>query len=359
MSIVAFYAFVLPAANLLLQRYVFDRTFDTFVAPQLEADRIALVSRLLPRLKHELWRSEIDIAQPAVILIGNSTQFEMSRRQLETAFGCPMPNYYNFAYHSIDIHDSREMLAVNGPYLQPGSTVLFAVYPEMFLVAARQAAPSIDHPWTSLATWWLNIKDGNGSIVTLYPVFLHIEWPLSFATTLPFVGYYTELFGLLEDGRPDEYYYHDGAVEFIGQPQANAERAARGELLDSANFRAQALADLTTPYHTPSFDEFGELIRWLDGRGIRTVAFEAILNPDYGFARRADETAMAPYLSALAALDAAVGSFEYVPGDRTYIEIPDRYWYDNAHIAPEGGPLVAAQLAQAIDPTAVCLPPPR
>ena len=354
------FIYCLPFANLFFQYQAHSFAYEKHVTPQIKEakDVIELNSRLLPRFKFENLGSYLDLTQPALFWVGNSTQFHIRREYLERGFGCKIPNFYNMSYHSPDPDDVNRLLQSVSGKLPAGSTVVFAVYPEMFTHFARVNAPSLVHPWStiglswrSLELWFRNIKDGNASFSSLFTNFIKIEWPLERFSNFPFITYYLRLLDLINEGYADEFVFADGSVEFIGAAKRNQERNARDEKIyfDHHVFARHA----ESPISEHLFDSFSESIELLAAKNINILAFEVVLHPKYNKMRKIHRQRKV-FESTFKKMQGINEHFYFYPREVSFIEVPDRLWLDETHVTFEGGQRIAAHHGSYMKRDLVC-----
>jgi len=354
------FIYFLPFLNLAAQHKAHSLAYKNHVSPQIAESKpvIELNSRLLPRFKFENLSRYVDVTRPTVLWVGNSTQFHIRRPYLEQGFRCKIDNFYNMSYHSPDPDDINRMLKSVGDKLQTGSTIVLAIYPEMFTHFARINAPSLLHPWgtvdfsfDSLSLWLKNIRDANTSFVSLFTNFIRLEWPLAPFSNFPFVTYYQRLFDLIEDGFADEYVFEDGSVEFIGAEKRNEERNARNELIyfDHHVFARHA----SSPLSEDLFDNFNEIVENFTSKNINVVAFEVVLHPQYSVMRRTHEHRKV-FEKIMGNLDSNNEKFYFYPRNISNIKIRQQLWLDETHVSFEGGRRIAAHHGTYMNRAVIC-----
>jgi hypothetical protein len=347
------FIYCLPFLNLFAQHKAHSLAYENHITPQIaQAKRkIELNSRLLPRFKFENLSAKLNVTQPALLWVGNSTQFHIRQNYLEQGFRCKIKNFYNISYHSPDPDDLNRMLSSIANKLMPGSTVVMAIYPEMFTLFTRVSAPSLLHPWSTVNLWFKNIRDGNTSFSSLFPNFIKLEWPQAPYSNFPFVTYYRQLIALVNDGFADEYVFADGSVEFIGAEKQNRERNAKNELIyfDHHIFAQQG----QSPIFEDSFHKFNELIERLTTNEIDVVAFEAVLHPTYDKLRKIQNQRI-EFENRMGQIQKQNKRFHFYPREISNIEIPDQLWLDETHVSFEGGRRIAMHHGTYIKRTVIC-----
>lgn len=360
LSLTLAFIYFLPFFNLFVQHKAHSLAYKKHVAPQIAASKsvIELNSRLLPRFKYENLSTYLDVTKPALLWVGNSTQFHIRRRYLEQGFRCRIRNFYNMSYHSPDPDDLNRMLKSIGDKLQPGSTIVLAIYPEMFTHLARISAPSMLHPWgtvdfslNSVSLWLKNIRDANTSFASLFTNFIRIEWPQTALSNVPFITYYKRLIDLTQDGFADEYVFDDGSVEFIGAEKRNQERNARKEVIyfDHHVFARHA----NSPLSEDLFNNFDDIVKNFTSRKINVVAFEVVLHPKYNVMRRTHEHRKL-FEEIMEKLNKKNSRFYFYPRSISDIKIQEQLWLDETHVSFEGGRRIAAHHGTYINRGTIC-----
>ena len=129
--------------------------------------------------------------------------------------------------------------------------------------------PSLNHPWSSPALWWRNIRNGNASLSSLYPRLVSIAWPDAWDTNLPSVSYYRDLLRFWDDGFAEVVIKADGYVEPVLFERKTVARIGRGEALffDQTGFAKEA----NSPLNSANFECFVDMVEILSP-GTRTLS---------------------------------------------------------------------------------------
>lgn len=344
-----------PLINYGFYSWAHDRAYRDFVSPQHDNRVVVLNSRLLPKYKFDLLGERLPPTPEEFLLVyGNSTQFHLRESVFQEYLNCELKNFYNMSHHSIDYLDAKYFFREIGESVGKGWTILLGVYPDMFTKTARGAAPSIDHPWNNLALWAANIRDGNTSVASMFPRLLNIEWPINPSTWFPFLQQYQNTFDLAMVGKPDEYLYRDGSVQFIAADQERRERVAAGIRLDANNFRMIAARHLRSPFDPNLLGAFRETVSALVARGAQVIAYEAELTEYLGGSRWERPEHTVAYLQMMAELQQQHSEFAYLNRQQTWVGIPEEWWLDGSHVSFEGGRHIVERLSQLIPAGEMC-----
>ena len=339
----------IPAVNFGLYSWAHNRAYEKFVFPQINSQIVNLNSRLLPKYKYEFFINKARKSKEEFLLVyGNSTQFHLREQVFQKNLKCELKTFYNMSHHSIDYLDAKYFFTDISKYVGKEWTILLGIYPDMFTKLSRSATPSIDHPWNNFSLWIDNISDGNTSISSLFPRILNIEWPIKPANWFPFIRQYKDTFNLALTGKPDEYLYQDGSVQFIGADQKRHARIKNKVKLDSDNLRMIAARNMNSPFDEKLLKAFQDTINDLTERGAKVIAYEAQLTDYLGGPRWDQPEKTRPYFEMMQTLQKKNPNFTYLKKEQTWVDLPEEVWLDGSHISFEGGEKIIENLSRII-----------